>query len=153
VTFVLLVGNVVRVGAWLWESLERGGNGLLAKEWRESEIVKAVQNLPPSYAISSNDSDVVLLYTGRNTPEVPEHFSRNVGRTPQSEQSYRRDMAELRKTLAEHGGFVVYFDNIPWRFYLPPESELVRDLNLELVTNVSGGRIYRSRAWDPAHRS
>lgn len=51
---------------------------------------------------------------------------------------YSRQMAEVEN----HGGFVVYFRAVKWRWYLPDEERLKTELNARQVAELGDGAVY-----------
>jgi hypothetical protein len=53
-------------------------------------------------------------------------------------------LAQVRETLLDQNGVLVYFDGFPERAYLPSEDELKRELNLRMLSKQTDGTVYQA---------
>lgn len=122
----------------------RSGVGYASVNWRQSPTVAAVAALPPNAQLFTNGQDAVAYLIGRPSQLIPNHFELRTG-LPDPERPWDLQIDELRAALQQPDSYVVFFDQIDWRFYQAREDELVAALPLTLVSEQEDGRIYRMK--------
>jgi 4-amino-4-deoxy-L-arabinose transferase-like glycosyltransferase len=111
------------------------GAGFTGKEWRSSKAMEFVKALPADAPIYSNGGDAVGFLTGRQTMPLPG----------------RRDsagMEAMMRHLESSNGFLVYFNMIGWRGYLPSAEELKQLAELRPVYEGRDGIIFQATKLD-----
>lgn len=135
---------LVRAGLWLNES-QKDGRGYSSRAWKESETMLKARSFPPSLPLYSNGPDVIPLLAGRWANGIPakgipgrKHASEKEKKNP----GFSSELEQMRETLRERGGVVIWFDRIDWRYYYPTEKELEEVVPLRLEERLADGSIY-----------
>ena len=55
---------------------------------------------------------------------------------------YRNQLLDMKRSLKDKNGLLVYFDRVRWRWYLPSASELAETLGLRLIIKTDDGSVY-----------
>lgn len=120
------------------------GFGYTARIWRESPTIAAVRRLPANAVIFSNGPEVIALLDERPALTSPQERQLRTDR-PEPGNPVSRQIAAIRARAAvgDVPVYLVFFDNVDWRFYLAPEDMLVRDLSPQVVARLTDGRVYR----------
>jgi 4-amino-4-deoxy-L-arabinose transferase-like glycosyltransferase len=116
--------------------------GYASMKWKHSELIKKIESTPFSIMFT-NGPDAVHFLAGTNAIGLPERIN------PMSleiNDEYSAELAKMSQRLSEEQGIVVYFRYIDWRWYLPSEEELLKELPLQLLVEVSDGAIYQLRS-------
>ncbi|MCF8709011.1 glycosyltransferase family 39 protein [Rhizorhapis sp. SPR117] len=119
----------------------REGIGFVSRTWASSPTMQAVDRLPADALIYSNGVDVMGYLTKRSAHYIPYRIQWRTG-LDDPRNPYLKQVESLRLKLAQENAFVVFFDDVDWRFYLASEAELKRLLNLKLINSERDGRIY-----------
>lgn len=120
----------------------REGAGYNAVQWRQSPTVAAVRRLPENAVVYANGADVTALLTSRTvllSPQVKQY--RTDRPEPGNELPVQLD--RMRMQARTNPVYLVFYDNLSWRFYLASEADLVRQLGLPAPVRFADGRIYR----------
>lgn len=120
----------------------RDGSGFNAVQWRQSPTMAAVRRLPADAVIYANGADVAALLTGRAALMSPQMMDYRLGR-PEPGNELPVQLARMRMQARTSPVYLVFYDNMNWRFYLAAEADLVRLLGLPAPTRFADGRIYR----------
>ena len=121
------------------------GYGYSTPLFNDSPTLAAVRALPPSVPLLTNAADFVYFKTGRRAAQVP------IVRWPRSDKPNVNRFAQIRETgdwARERDPRIVFFDIIDRDGYLVSEETLLQKLELELVTELPDGRIYRVAGGD-----
>jgi len=138
-----VVGLVALVGcasaalsvSWAARSSQEG-IGYQFLDWKQSDLIAYVRSLPQDVLVYSNGADAVAFFTGRPAAFLPEIFSQTSGQT---NVQYTAEVAAVRS----HGGLVIYFNNLPWRYEYPSEEELCKQLGLRLIYSGRDGNVFQ----------
>src|SRR3546814_11928687 len=89
----------------------------------------------------SNGPDVIAYVLKRRAHSIPRRFDL---RTELDDPTYpfQQQLAQLRRDLDNGNTFIVFWDQIDFRFYLISEGDLQRLAKLQIVNRHSDGRIY-----------
>jgi hypothetical protein len=139
---VVVFGGLTVPAAYTWLSMTHAeGNGYTSREWRESELLKAVKALPQGSFLVSNGNDVVATFSGHLSARLPSRINPT---TLQPAPDHSERMAQLRRELRERRGFVAYFRSLTRsRWYLPSSSDLQAEWNLQPLHEYEDGTLYR----------
>lgn len=137
---IVFSSQAAGAGSWLHLSY-RKGIGYADREWRDSPLVKRVHSFDRSVTIFTNSPEAVYILNKRPALGIPAKLN---PQTQLPNGSYRTELANLRNRLQEKG-VLIYFRAISWRWYLPTESELTQELELQLVAQEPDGAIYGTR--------
>ena len=118
-----------------------GGLQYSSQSWRESELIKQVQTLTAEATVVSNANDAIYLLTGELTPLLPRRADPN-SRIPRAE--YQKELEEVKAQLRLPNTYLVQFNRVNWRWYLPSISELAEELKLQTVFENEEGKIYHA---------
>ncbi len=125
--------------AW-WRQSYTDGIGFDGSAWRNSELVKFVNNVKSSAVVFTNVPDILYMLTGRLTAMIPR---KNDPQSGLPNKQYRVEISAMKERLRATGGAVAYFHAEQRLWYLPSEAELQRDAGLRLVATTKDGYIYR----------
>jgi len=110
------------------------GIGFGREEWRKSETIARVRDLPEARPIYSDSPEAVYLLTGRAAYRWPRQFL-TTGR--KVNDLYAEQLAGIARQLGRSGGAVVDFDQVG------PEIDVAGLVSLApKVTDTADGRIY-----------
>jgi hypothetical protein len=117
------------------------GSGYTSTEWRDSEIIRILEQIPSNIPIISNDSALVLFYTGRTAYDifelinaVPQDISNRYGDDP-------NDPAQ--KAFRENGAALVLFRSSYWQF-----EQLYGDQTIKRMEYLTQGLFLYAQAWE-----
>jgi hypothetical protein len=138
VIYLLVIGLVRSplVSRSAWE--KQLGFGSAA--WAKSALVQEVKKLPPDSYLISNAPDAVIFLTSRNALSLPGRYD-TASREPVP--NFNAALAELAGSLTRPDAYLVYFRRVTWRWYLPDEALLVKELNLSPAFESPEGAVYR----------
>ncbi len=124
---------------------QQSGFGYTSRAWRDSETLQAIEKLPSNIPLISNESALVLFYTGRPAYDIPEL----INNVPQVlTNRFGDDPTDpVQKAFRENGAALVLFNSSLWQFnkiYGDQTNQrldyLTRDLNID--AQLSDGAIY-----------
>lgn len=131
--------SLVCTAIWTTDKYARG-SGYATPAWYDSEIIELISGLDPSVRVVTNAPDAIQVLTGKPAEMIPAKANH---RDRQENHQYTSEMEHLEEQLRVDGGFVVYFDTVDWRWYLPSHAEVREELSLFLVRRASDGAIYQ----------
>jgi hypothetical protein len=119
--------------SWL-HVLSTQGFGFSSAMWRFSPTMNYLKKhkATPMY---TNAPDPVFLLVGTPAAMLPRHADPG---TRAANPNYAAEMAGLEK----NGGIIVYFRAVTWRWYLPVEDRLLKELPLFRVAELGDGAVY-----------
>lgn len=119
------------------------GFGYSARIWRESPTMAAVRALPANAVVFSNGPEAIALLADRPALLSPQERELRTDR-PEPGNPVERQIAAIaaRAAVGDAPVYLVFFDNVDWRFYLSPEDKLVRTLSLRPAARLTDGRVY-----------
>ncbi len=129
----------------LVSSYHQGGAGYTSKAWRNAIIIKQVEQLPTDIQLISNESALVLFYTGRPAYDLSEL----AGLAPQTiTNRYGDDPNDIpQKVFRENGAALILFNTSYQQFQelygdqsIPRIENLTKDLTL--YSQTADGEIY-----------
>jgi hypothetical protein len=136
---IMLIGSYsIRSAKWFLQA-RQDGQGYASRTWKESATIARIRNTPAGVPVYSNGYDAIYYLTGRRAIYVPEKVIHGTGR---ANQSYAAEVESMRKALGERKGFLVYFNTLPERWFLPSESDLTSQVPLAKVLTSPDGSIY-----------
>lgn len=139
-TWIVVALCVLRGGVDVVSNPVRGFSPNVGEIWVHTPIMAAVRALPPNTIIYSNAPDAIYVLDDRATSSIPERVDFS---TLKENPRFDAQLAEIRNTLLNRGGFVVFVRGLSQRSFLPNESTLKRLLSLQIVHNTTDGAIYR----------
>jgi hypothetical protein len=99
----------------LVSSYHQSGYGYTSSRWQNSEMIKAIKNIPDNFPLISNDSSLVLFYTGRPAYDISElmnHEPQNLTTRFGDDQT---DPAQ--NEFRENGAALILFKSSYWQFH------------------------------------
>jgi hypothetical protein len=127
------------VSSWLNLSY-RQGVGYASREWTDSALIKQLGDLSSQTLIGSNAPDVIYTLLGRPSEMIPRKVFPD---TNLPNENYFTEIVQLRKKIRDTNGIVAYFNRVHWRWYLPSEQELQKDMGLRPIAREKDGSLYR----------
>lgn len=118
---------------WL-KVLSTQGVGFSSSAWRISPTINYLKTHQVT-PLHTNAPDPISLLVGTPANMLPRHTDPG---TRLANAEYARQMAEVRN----HGGVIVYFRGVRWRWYLPDEERLKTVLNARQVVDFGDGAVY-----------
>jgi hypothetical protein len=139
---IMLIGSYsIRSAKWFVQA-RQDGQGYASRTWKESATIAHIRNAPASVPIYSNGYDAIYYLTSRPAIYVPEKVIHGTGRP---NQNYAAEVESMRKALGEGKGFLIYFNTLPERWFLPSESDLTSQIPLTKILASPDGAIYEVR--------
>jgi hypothetical protein len=129
----VLAARSLIAGALFVRSSYESGLGFNGAAWRESTVLRAIEQLPPTVAVYSNWPEAVLLRTGRPIARLP--WARHLN------PSYEADLAGLAARMKAGTSVVAYFRRYR-RGSVASEQELLERLPLAQRVRTRDGAIY-----------
>ncbi len=129
-TVVLLVAGLAR---YTWETVETAdrlradAGGFASKDWRQSEVVDFLRDLPPETAIYTNEPVAVYYLVNRGSYMVPIRFDSVVGK---SRGDYEASLREMSAELQSGQAVLVLLDSIRFQTDLAPEQRMTAGLDV-----------------------
>jgi hypothetical protein len=112
--------------AW-WRLSYIDGIGFAEPAWRNSELVRFVNNVKSSAVVFTNVPDILYMLTGRLTAMIP---SKSDPKSGLPNKQYRIEIFAMKEQLRTTGGAVLYFHTEQRLWYLPSEAALQQDAGL-----------------------
>lgn len=119
--------------------IQKNGLGYTARQWQESESIAFVRSLPDNVNIYSNGTDVLGFLTGKQVLSIPPKA--NSG-TMMAYPHYDEKIKSMCKDIIENRAFLVYFNQISWRWYLPSQTEIEATCHLPVQQYFGDGTVY-----------
>jgi hypothetical protein len=136
---IMLIGSYsIRSAKWFMQARQEG-QGYASRTWKESATIAHIRNIPAGVPVYSNGYEAIYYLTGRPAIYVPEKVIHGSGRP---NQNYAAEVESMRKALGERKGFLVYFNTMPERWFLPSESDLTSQIPLTKILASPDGSIY-----------
>jgi hypothetical protein len=129
----VLAARSLLAGALFVRSSYESGLGFNGAAWRESAVLRAIEQLPPAVAVYSNWPEAVLLRTGRPIARLP--WARHLN------ESYEADLAGLAARMKGGASVVAYFRRYR-RGSVAAEHELLERLPLAQRVRTRDGAMY-----------
>jgi hypothetical protein len=125
---------VVGLAAYLPQSLalagqlHRSGEGYTSADWRNSQTIQAVQELPPDIPIISSDTGAILFFTGRMAIEISESYR---DAPLQQFTRFGDDLKDSTQALFRKGetALVLFYPSFYWRLHELYQDETARRLD------------------------
>jgi hypothetical protein len=143
---------VVGLAAYLPQSLalagqlHRSGEGYTSADWRNSQTIQAVQELPPDIPIISSDTGAILFFTGRMAIEISESYR---DAPLQQFTRFGDDLKDSTQALFRKGetALVLFYPSFYWRLHELYQDETARRLDafvqgLVVYAELPDGAIY-----------
>lgn len=119
--------------------IQKFGLQYSSRQWRDSETIAYVKSLPDTSQLFTNGPDVLSFLTDKRSASIPNKIS-SVTRVPNS--LYAQQVSDMCESVENSGAFVVYFNEINWRWYLPTQAELASACKLPILKRLSDGIVY-----------
>jgi 4-amino-4-deoxy-L-arabinose transferase-like glycosyltransferase len=126
---------------WLKHSYT-SGIGLAEKGWRESQLMRILGDLNGTTPVYTNAPDLIYIFFNRLTRMIPRKVD-PYSRLPNDK--YEIEVAELKTTLRENSGVVVYFKAPGREWFLPSLKELETPTGLRLIGQGRDVAIYNNK--------
>ncbi len=137
---IVLASHIART-AVRSQSDYQNGIGYAGLDWMQSTTMLALKELPADAEIYSNGADAIAYVLKRKAHFIPQHLELRTG-IEDPALPFETELQNMRTALEAQVSYVVFFDNVDWRFYLATEAELKERLGLVLVKATPDGRIY-----------
>jgi len=92
-------------------TMRMDGGGYTSREWRNSQLIQAIDHLPHNIPIVTNEPAAVLFLTGRDAIWVSEALGKLV-ENPKNHYGESRD--DLGESVFRNGGALVLFKSFYW---------------------------------------
>ena len=117
------------------------GEGFSGKQWKSSKAMEFVKKLPDHTTVYSNAPEAIEFLTGRQTKMIP---SKRITTSNEANVRLSKDLAGMMQDLAHSKGYLVYFDLIAWRGYIPSVEELKPYGELRQIHRAWDGTVYQT---------
>jgi hypothetical protein len=135
---IVLVLYVSRGAGWI-NHVHDSGLGYNSPRWQRSELMRYIRTIPPQSPIFSNAPDALYMMTGRRTLWIPAKVDPG---TREISDDYEFELNRMKEQLLQKNGEVVYLKTIRWRWYLPSQEELQKQLPLRVIWESTDGTVY-----------
>jgi hypothetical protein len=139
--FTLSALQTIPAMAWLKYSYT-SGVGLAGKGWRESDLMRFVGRLNATTPVYTNAPDLIYMFLDRPTHMIPRKVDPY---TRLANDRYEIEVAEMKKTLRNSDGVLVYFNAEGREWFLPSLKDLEMKSDLRLIARESDVAIYGSK--------
>jgi len=136
---VFLVASLISEIAVFTEAYQIG-IGFNRAEWRQSQTVALVRELPTDVLLYANSPEAIYLHTGRSAQQLPRRFDSVAGR-PNGD--FERALQSLGERLAQEQGVVAFFSAVS-SDNLPTAAELEGLSGLRVAARTEDGLILRA---------
>lgn len=148
-SFVFIASHAFRTVVRTKGAYEEGID-FASRSWASSPTIEAVRKLPRGVTIYSNGPEAIIYAARRAATIVPMKLDSRTG-FDRPHNPYRKQLEAARQHLQRGNAYVVFVDDVDWRFYTATESELTQALGLRLVARLTDGRIYDLAPPTPPH--
>ncbi|GIV66500.1 MAG: hypothetical protein AB1457_02775 [Chloroflexota bacterium] len=112
----------------IFQNYHSNGIGFSHLQWRDSELIKQIKQLPPQTTIFTNSPEAIYLLTGR--PSIP--LPRKIDLTRQMENfNFQEDMNQLNSKILKENVVMAYFYKIQSKA-IPTETEINHLLSVQV---------------------
>lgn len=115
------------------------GVGYSTKIWVTSKTVYYARSLPKHAVIYTNAPDVLNLFLDRPSRMIP-YFMNPLDRV--RNQEFSAQLENMIADIKSQNGYLIYFVNINWRWYLPSLQMLVQSLQGFTLYQTEDGFIF-----------
>lgn len=144
--FVLLVLFSVSINAMpaiaRAVDIHKNGSGYTSRYWNHSDIIAYLSDSHEVRTVYSNGPDVIRFLTGKEAVMIPSKVSAGTRRV---NEDYEEKLNQMIQKCSGGKALIVYFDGIPWRWYLPSIEEVEATDNLPVLRKTQDGIIYGTR--------
>ena len=135
--FHINLGKTVILAADIYKN----GKGYNTKEWKNSETIAFLKQIPNDRKIYSNGYDIVSFMTEKKVKTIPREVNPN---TSLPNQDFAKELEGMCINIGK-GDLFVYFFKINWRWYFPTLDEIEKNCKLTVIQHFSDGIIYGSK--------
>ena len=104
-------------------------------------MLERIRRLPAGVPLYSNAPDAIRFHTGRPARRLPQRWDPVNKR---ASDDLRGQLLAMRRDLEQHGGLVVWFDDLDWRAYMLTRKDLAL-MPLKTVETFRDGSLYENR--------
>lgn len=130
--------NILR-GFDIANSMRIGGRGFSGREWRTSETIEGVSQLPADTLMFSNEAFAIYYLTGNSANWIPENYDPV---KDQEDENYSQHINFMRDEIISQNGVLVIFNSIAKHNIYAPIEELTNGLSL--LAKYPDGALYAS---------
>ena len=120
-------------------SMRKEGRGFSGRDWRSSETIAAIAQLPPNILMFSNEAFAIYYLTGNSANWIPENYDPVKG---QEDENYSQRINQMRSEIVEQNGALVVFNSISKHNVYAPIEDL--SAGLSLLVKGTDGAVYTS---------
>lgn len=110
--------------------------GYASKVYTESPLIVYMQSVEPDAVISSNGDDVMSWHLRRSIQALPKKIHPRTNRT---NLAFNDELKSLYCQIRVSRGYLVFFNNIGWRDYLPSLDEIRQQYEFEVLETLPDG--------------
>ena len=115
------------------------GKGFSGRDWRSSETIAAISQLPQNTLMFSNEAFAIYYLTDHSANWIPENYDPVKG---QEDENYSQRINHMRSEIVEQNGALVVFDSISKHNVYAPIEDL--SAGLSLLVKGTDGAVYTS---------
>lgn len=112
--------------------------GYASKVYSESPLIAYMESVESNAVISSNGDDVMSWYLQRDIVALPKKIN---PRTNRVNATYSNELDVLYCQMRLTGGYLVFFNHISWRNYLPTLEDITSQYPFEVVNTLLDGTV------------
>jgi 4-amino-4-deoxy-L-arabinose transferase-like glycosyltransferase len=117
------------------------GEGFTGKQWKSSKTMEFIKKLPDNTTLYSNGPEAIEFLTGRQTRMIP---SKRITTSNEQNVKYSEELRGMMRDLDHSRGYLVYFDLIAWRGYIPSVEELKPYGEIVSIHRAWDGTVYQT---------
>ncbi|MGH2819654.1 MAG: ArnT family glycosyltransferase [Actinomycetota bacterium] len=136
----LIVVSGARSALWVRDSF-RDGLVYQSPDYLNSQLMAAVDRVPPGVEIVSNAPEAVYAHTRRMASALPSEFD---PRTERRNPDFEQDMNALEADTRSGEAVIVYFRPIGWKEFMPTLHEVKSMVDVEPARDTSFGVMLRA---------
>lgn len=119
--------------------------GYASKVYTNSPLIAYMQTVEPDAVIGSNGDDVMSWHLQRRVAALPKKIHPRTNRT---NSAFDDELKALYCQVRLSRGYLVFFNNITWRNYLPTLDEIRQQYEFEVVENLPDGIVLSAKKID-----
>ena len=141
VIFILLLANsfIQMKTQKRYLAFIENGIGYASKAWVESDVLGWLREKPKNSVVYSNAPEPIEIYTDKESYMIPRHT--HTGTIVKNEDIFR-ELNDMAEDLVKNEGYIIYFNSVTWRWYLPTVQQLQRILPIKIIYHGNDGDVY-----------
>lgn len=124
---IVFIGMNLMRGFDVANEMRQEGRGFSGRDWRNSETIAAIEQLPPGTLMFSNEAAAIYYLTENPSNWIPENYDPVKGKV---DEKYDQRITAMRTDIIEQDGALVVFNSIQDHDVYAPVEVLSEGLTL-----------------------